>query len=73
ATRTEPATVISGYGEINYNRPKDGSQAQADIRRFVIGLQHRFDERSKLVSELEVEHAIASSSDKGEVEVEQLY
>jgi len=69
----EPSTVISSYGEINYNRPKDGSQAQADIRRFVIGLQHRFDEKTKVVSELEMEHAVASSGDQGEVEVEQLY
>ncbi|MDG0832566.1 hypothetical protein EXH51_07415 [Pelomonas saccharophila] len=73
AAPAEPATVISSYGEINYNRPKDHSQAQADIRRFVIGLQHRFDEQTKMVSELEVEHSIASASDKGEVEVEQLY
>lgn len=69
----EPATVISSYGEINYNRPKDSSKAQADIRRFVIALQHRFDEQTKMVSELEVEHSVASSSDRGEVEVEQLY
>lgn len=67
------STVITSYGEINYNRPKDHSQAQADVRRFVIGLQQRFDERTKFVSELEIEHAIASADDSGEVEVEQLY
>ncbi len=70
---TAPATVLSSYGEINYSRPKDHSQAKADVRRFVIGLQHRFDEKTKLVSELEVEHSIASADDQGEVEVEQLY
>jgi hypothetical protein len=69
----EPATVVSSYGEINYNHPKDGAKAQADIRRFVIALQHRFDDKTKMVSELEVEHSVASSSDAGEVEVEQLY
>jgi len=69
----EPATVVSSYGEMNYNRPKNGANSQADIRRFVIGLQHRFDDQTKMVSELEVEHAVASSSDAGEVEVEQLY
>jgi len=73
AAPAEPATVLSSYGEINYNRPKDASKAQADIRRFVLGLQHRFDDQTKLVGELEVEHTVASSSDKGEVEVEQLY
>lgn len=70
---TEPATVVTGYGEMNYNRPKDRSQTQADLRRFVIGIEHRVDEKTKIASELEVEHAVASSSDNGEVEVEQMY
>jgi hypothetical protein len=72
----EAATVLSSYGEINYNRPTRSGQsqnAQADLRRFVLGLQHRFDERTKVVAELEVEHAIASADDPGEVEVEQAY
>jgi hypothetical protein len=74
ATPAEPATVLTSYGEINYNRPNHASQnAQADLRRFVLGLQHRFDERTKLVTELEVEHAVSSATDKGEVEVEQAY
>jgi len=69
-----PATVITSYGEINVNQPvhhKD--QAQADVHRFVLGLQHRFDERTKFVGELEVEHAVSSADDPGEVEVEQGY
>ncbi|WP_428423204.1 hypothetical protein [Methylibium sp.] len=70
----EPSTVLSSYGEINYNRPtKAAEAAQADMRRFVLGFQHRFDARTKVVAELEVEHAIASSDDSGEVEVEQAY
>jgi hypothetical protein len=69
-----PATVITSYGEINYNRPTKRSQdAQADVRRFVLGYQHRFDEKTKVVTELEVEHAVSSASDPGEVEVEQAY
>ncbi len=74
APRAEPATVLTSYGEINYNRPTKASQnAQADIRRFVLGYQHRFDEKTKVVTELEVEHAVSSASDPGEVEVEQAY
>lgn len=70
----EPATVWLGYGEVNYNRPTRRSEnAQADLRRFVVGLQHRFDDKTKVVSELEVEHAIASADDAGEVEIEQAY
>ena len=49
-----PATVLSSYGEINTNRPTKASQnAQADLRRFVLGLQHRFDAKTKVVAELE--------------------
>ena len=69
-----PSTVLTSYGEIHYNRPThDSSKAVADLTRFVLGLQHRFDEKTKLVTELEVEHAVSSSDDPGEVEVEQAY
>ena len=67
-------TTLFGYGEINYNRPRsDSSQTRADVRRFVIGIGHRFNEKTELVAELENEHAIASAGDKGEMAVEQLY
>ena len=70
----EPATVLTSYGELNYNRPThDSKNAVADVRRFVLGYQHRFDEKTKVVTELEVEHAVSSADDRGEVEVEQAY
>jgi len=70
----QPATVLTSYGEINYNRPTRASEnAQADVRRFVLGYQHRFDAKTKVVTELEVEHAVSSADDPGEVEVEQAY
>lgn len=69
-----PATVFSGYGEIDYTRPTRRSQdAELDVRRFVIGVEHRFDDKTKMVGELEVEHAVTSASDPGEVAVEQAY
>ncbi len=71
---SEPATVLTSYGEINYNRPtRDSKNTVADLRRFVLGYQHRFDDKTKVVTELEVEHAVSSASDHGEVEVEQAY
>ena len=74
APASGPATVITSYGELNYNRPiKRRQEAQADVRRFVLGYQHRFDEKTKVVTELEVEHAVSSATDKGEVAVEQAY
>ncbi|HEY1058241.1 MAG TPA: hypothetical protein VGE55_05875 [Limnobacter sp.] len=75
AQQAKPSdTVITGYGEINFNRPiHDRSKTQADVARAVIGFQHRFDEKTKLVTELEWEHAVVSSGDQGETAVEQLY
>lgn len=74
STASGPATVLTSYGEINYNRPTRASQNTVfDMRRFVLGYQHRFDDKTKAVTELEVEHAVSSSGDPGEVEVEQAY
>ena len=74
ARPAEPATVLGSYGEINYNRPTKATQnTQVDVRRFVLSVLHRFDERTKLVTELEVEHAVVSSSGAGEVALEQAY
>lgn len=70
----EPATVLGSYGEINYNRPRnDAAGARADLRRMVLGFQHRFDERTRVVTEIEIEHAVSSADDAGEVAIEQAY
>ncbi|SFB23578.1 Phosphate-selective porin [Collimonas sp. OK607] len=74
ATMLGPNTVLSSYGEVNYTRPRnDSSKSQADVARAVIGITHRFDEKTKMVAEFEWEHAVTSASDQGESEVEQLY
>jgi len=63
-----------GYGEIYYTRPtRDPGKAQADLARAVFGIGYAFDSRTEFNSEYEVEHAIASSTDSGEFEVEQFY
>ncbi len=63
-----------GYGELNYSRPtSNAASTVADAARFVLGVAYRFDEDTRLVSELELEHAIASSEDAGEFELEQAY
>lgn len=67
-------TSFFGYGEVNYNRPfRDQSNTQMDVRRAVIGITHQASERTRIVTEFEFEHAIASADDQGEVEVEQIY
>jgi opacity protein-like surface antigen len=70
----DSATSIFGYGEFNYNRFRLGERAsRADLRRFVLGFGHRFNDRLSFNSEVELEHAIASAGDRGEIEMEQAY
>ena len=67
-------TTLWGYGQLDYNRPTArAADAQADLTRAVIGFNHVFDESTRVYGELEWEHAVASSTDQGESEVEQLY
>lgn len=74
SSRLGEGTQLTAYGEINYSRPRrDSSATQADVARFVTGFQHRFNEKTKVIAELEVEHAVTSSSDNGEVAVEQVF
>jgi len=64
--------AVGGYGELTLNAPSNGP-AVVDLRRFVLFVGHNFNERFRFYSEVEVEHAIASSEDPGEVEIEQAY
>ena len=67
-------TTVSSYGEIAYTRPtRAQDKANVDVARAVIGITHRFDERTRMVGEWEWEHAVTSSGDSGEAEVEQLF
>jgi hypothetical protein len=66
------ATAIGGYGELTLNAPAIGPSI-IDLRRLVLFVGHNFNERIRFYSELEVEHAVASSTDRGEFEVEQAY
>ena len=74
AGAAQSGTTLSAYGEIGYSRPNKNSAAtQADVGRFVTGFQHRFNDRTQVVAELEVEHAVTSAGDRGEVAVEQVF
>ena len=44
-----------------------------DFHRFVLVFTHSFSERVRFVSELELEHAVASTETGGELELEQAY
>ncbi|SEB26578.1 OprO/OprP family phosphate-selective porin [Variovorax sp. YR216] len=65
---------LFGYGEMAYSRPRnDASAASATLTRGVLGWAYQFNERTRFAAELEIENAVASSSDRGEVALEQFY
>lgn len=67
------ATSIGGYGEAVYNNYRDKSvKDEADLRRFVLFFGHRFTDKLRLYSEVEIEHALVESG-QGELGVEQAY
>ena len=76
-TDTEPApnaVNLFGYGELNFTRPKNNiAGSEATARRAVLGFGYRFNDRTRFAAELEVEHAVVSKDDSGEVAFEQLY
>lgn len=67
------STTLGGYGEVVYNNYRDGTvKDEADLKRFVLFIGHKFNDRLRMVSELEVEHAKADKNG-GEVAMEQAY
>jgi hypothetical protein len=74
---TSGGTDIGGYAELHFNLDHASgpgrSLATIDLARMVLFVGHRFNERLRFYSELEVEHAVVSSDRSGEVEVEQAF
>lgn len=74
-------TSVGGYGEIHYNNidADDSSHdlKETDIHRYVLFVDHQFNDRVRFFSEFEIEHGLvkdtADGSNSGEVEVEQAY
>ena len=67
-------TVISGYGELYYQRDFDRKQSLVDLKRAVLFVGHQFTGRIAFFSELEVEDAkVENGSFAGEVGMEQAY
>lgn len=85
-------TTIGGYGELHYNNldgqqnylkngtlndKGDSDKDEIDFHRFVLFFGHEFNDRLRLFSEFELEHALVKDtkdgSNGGEVELEQAY
>src|SRR5690349_12635740 len=67
------ATSFVGYGEAAYSKLRQSGDATADLTRFVFGIYHRFNDRLTFQSEVEWEHGVVSSEDRGESEIEQAW
>lgn len=67
-------TSIGGYGELHYN---GGDSDRLDFHRFVLFVGHQFNDRLRLHTELEIEHALVKDTEDGsgpgEVELEQAW
>ena len=70
-------TSIGGYAELHYNNLNNKSAGadknEIDFHRFVLFVNHRFSDRTRFFSELELEHSIAGEGKAGEIELEQAY
>jgi hypothetical protein len=69
----ERTTAISGYMDFHFNK-EEFQDGRLDFHRFVLLVTHRFSDRIRFVSELEVEHALVEGLEAaGELELEQAY
>ena len=67
------STGLSGYMDLQY-RKAEFQDGELDFRRFVLLVTHRFSDRIRFVSELELEHAFVEGlEESGELELEQAY
>jgi hypothetical protein len=69
----EPTTAMSGYMDFHFNK-REFEDGRLDFHRFVLLITHRFSDRIRFVSELELEHALVEGLEEaGELELEQAY
>ncbi len=64
---------LSGYMDFHFNKPID-APGTLDFHRFVLLVTHRFSDRVRFVSEVEIEHGVVAGLEEGgELEIEQAY
>ncbi len=73
-TAQESSTSIGGYGELHYNEPEGRTKGMLDFHRFVLYVNHQFNDWVSFTSELEVEHTfVGAGENSGELSLEQAY
>ncbi len=71
---THAKTVISGYGELTYQRDFNTRQSTVELKRAVLFIGHQFTRHIAFLSELEVEGAkVEGGGLTGEIAMEQAY
>lgn len=65
-------TSLGGYGELHANL-KEGGDDKVDFHRFVLFVNHDYNDWISLFTELELEHSLAGEGKPGEVELEQAF
>ena len=63
---------IGGYGELHANFPEE-SDNSIDFHRFVLFVNHEYNDWITLYTEVELEHSLAGDDNPGEVELEQAF
>ena len=75
-------TNIGGYGELHYNNLDDDATRadgdaddldRVDFHRFVLFVNHEFNDWLRFSSEVEIEHSVAGDGEPGEIELEQVW
>src|SRR2546422_8381630 len=66
----EESTTVGGYGEVHYTEPEGLAKGTLDVARFVIFMEHTFNQQLTFSSELEVEHTKIQGGQGGEVALE---
>lgn len=65
AQAQESSTSVGGYGELHYNEPEGSAKGQLDFHRFVVYLNHEFNDWIGFYSETEIEHTVAGEGYSG--------
>lgn len=77
STESTSDSTVGGYGELHYNNLSSETpgedKREMDLHRFVLYVNHEFNDDIRLFTEFEIEHDIAGDGKVGEVEVEQAY
>ena len=75
----EQSTVISGYGEAHYSYDTKRKTAEAGLKRVVLFIGHKFNNKISLFTEMELEDALVTGgagdegTGKGSISMEQAF